>query len=997
MKSKVLILFFCLAVIPSLVMGGTRGKIAGKVIDAQTGKPLPGVNIFISGTSLGAATDNDGEYFIINVPPGTYTLVAKMMGYTTVNKTGVIVNVDRTITVDFKLSPTVIKGKAITVVAKKEVVRMDVSSAEVTATAKQIAEVPLVRDVNQYIRLQAGVEGELIRGGGLDQTGLLVDGLPMVDNVHNEPLNLVNLSAIEEVNVIKGGFNAEYGNIRAGLINITTKEGSSQKYHASLDYRYTLPHLKHRGYSIFDYRNYYLRSYLDPDVCWVGTKNGKWNLYAQRQYPEFEGWNSFSQRLLSDDDPSNDLTPEQARDLFIWQHRADGNKALGIPSAKELGHPHPGVYGNKPDINMDLSFSGPVPVIGKYLGNMSFFASYRELTEPYVLPAARSFDYTRRGQIKLTSRISPSMKLVFESFFGLNKTAGVGASNLGEQIGRGIYFVHGQTPMDINQSYMGVAFDHVLSPRTFYNIRFSRLRVKDNMYGARVFRDTTRIRKFGSMWVDEQPWGWYPISGYQYALADQMVIGGVGGGQRDFTKTTTYNVKFDLTSQITKHNQIKTGFEFNYDDHDVFYGEEGLDPTGNYKVQWRKAPIRVGAYIQNRLEFEGMIANIGLRLDYDNPNTKWYTVDRYSKYFSRVYKDKFAEEAPQAPAKGHLRIAPRIGISHPISSTAKLYFNYGHFYSMPTAEQMYEINYGVASEGISAIGNPSLRMPRTIAYELGYEQEIAGMFLLSITGYYRDVTDEIGYTSYINYDESVSYWIPENTHYADIRGIEVELRKSWGKWVTGWVNYTYMVHTNGLIGREANYQDPRKQVMYGKRNPIQEKPLPEPYGRAYIEVRTPFKWGPSFGNTHPLEQIAVSLLGHYHRGDYFTWEPVPPYKLQNNVHWKDRWDIDARITKDFSVGKYSFTFFADIVNVFDIRYLTGNGFSDERDFRDYMNSLHLPMYAGEKYKNDATYTAGHDKVGDVWSKDKPYINMPNIDFAAWNPPRSITLGVQVNF
>jgi len=977
MERRILDLFFFMFCITSLATAGVTGKIAGKITDAKTGDALVGVNVIIEGTAMGAATDLEGDYFILNVPPGTYTVMASMVGFETVRITGVLVNADRTITVNCSMNTTAIELAGVTVVAKRQDVRQDVSSSQVTATSVQVIETPLVQDFDDYIQLQAGVEGELIRGGSRDQVGLVVDGLTMVDNVYNKPINIVNLSAIEEVTLIKGGFQAEYGNIRSGMINVVTKEGK-KNYRGGVDYRYTLPALKHRGYSIFDHRNFSLRPYLDPDVCWVGTKNGNWNTYAQQQYPEFEGWNVYAARLNNDDDPSNDMTPEQCRDLFIWQHRADGSDALG--------HPHPGKYGEKPDQNLDVSFGGPVPVIGKYLGDMTFFASVRDNVTQTTFPSARENKHIRNLQIKLNSRISSSMKLGIESMIGRSELPGE----------EGGYFPHGGTPMDVEQSVLGVTLDHVLSSRTSYNVRFSMVSLKNDQYGARTLRDTTKIRQFGNIWVDEQPWGWIPVSGYQRSVGDAVVLGGVGAGERNFTKITTYNLKFNFISQINKYNEIKTGFDLVCDDIDVWEGVEDLDPTDNYLIDWEQSPIRVGAYVQDKLEFEGVIANVGLRLDWNNPNTEWYTTDPYSKYFSRIFKNLLEKEAPKEKAKGQLTVSPRIGISHPISDVSKLFFSYGHFYSMPPSFDMYMINYGVASSGIERIGNPSLKMPRTIAYELGYEHKIANMFLLTLTGYYRDVTDEVGDVRYVNYDESVNYAIARNDHYADIRGFEVELRRSWGRWITGWFNYTYMVTTDGMIGREFQYQDPRVQAVEGKRTPVQEKPLPLPYANAMIQVRTPFEFGPKFSGLYPFERFSVNFLCHYHAGDYLTWEPKPPYKLENNLQWKDRWNFDARFVKDFAFGKNEFSLFVDIVNIFDIKYLTGGGFEDESDHRDYMNSLHLPMYSEKKYQ-DAGYTAGDDKVGDVWSEDKPYINMPNVDFRAWNPPRSITLGFQFNF
>lgn len=175
-----------------ITFAGITGKIAGTVKDANTGEPLPGVNIVVTGTTMGAATALDGHYFIINIPPGTYSVEASMIGYGRIRKSGVMVSVDHTTPIDFDLKVASIVGQEVTVVAQKEIVPMDVSSSHIVAEGKEIAEVPMVTDLGQYIGLQAGIEGNVIRGGGLDQTGFMMDGLSVVDNRTNQPLMMVN-------------------------------------------------------------------------------------------------------------------------------------------------------------------------------------------------------------------------------------------------------------------------------------------------------------------------------------------------------------------------------------------------------------------------------------------------------------------------------------------------------------------------------------------------------------------------------------------------------------------------------------------------------------------------------------------------------------------------------------------------------------------------------------------------------------------------------------
>lgn len=1023
-------LLFCLLLALFLFhfdgLAGTTGKIAGSVKDADNQEPLVGANIVIVGTTMGAATDAEGDYYIINVPPGTYSLKVTMMGYTTETKTEVRVNLDRTTKIDFTLDATTIEGAEVTVVAEREIVSMDISASQVVAQIDEIVQIPLVTDIEDFIGLQAGIEGEMIRGGAIDQTGFMMDGLMIVDNRSNRPMTSVNLSSIKEVTVIKGGFNAEYDNVRSGLINLITKEGSSDKYSGAIDFKISPPHLKHSGKSIFNPDNYYLRPYLDPAVCWEGTASGGWDEETQARYPSFLGWDRYAGDLAMDDDPNNDLTPEQARDLFMYQHRAIGSKKFG---QKE------GEYGHKPDYNIDAGFGGPVPFLNKFLGNLTFFASYRHNKDMFALPTNREYFSEDNALLKITSRITPSIKLTVEGTYGETHSVAAAVDNIqdlsgdsrtGSNYGRvnyvtggsdilwtnlglssdspyshrgpgNLYWPSSLAPFDVYRTMQGVSLDHVLSPNTFYKLRVSNIHVKNICRGPDAWRDTSTVRYFGNVAVDEQPFGFWWVGGYKGMAGDGMLYSAIGAGVRDYSEVNTINIKFDLTSQFNKYNQIKTGFVFNYDDMNTHFEKVcQYCPGDSWVNEWRQFPFRVGAYVQDKLEFEGLIANLGLRLDYMQPNTNWYDVDRYSKYFGKQYKDDFAQLVPKEEAKSHLKISPRLGISHPISKDAKLYFNYGHFYSMAPAFDLYQIDYGLQAQGVTYLGNPSADLPRTTSYELGFEYDIADMYLVHISGYYKDVSDETGDVSYQNIDGSVSYTTTNNNHYADIRGFELRFEKRYGDWITGWINYNYMVETDGFIGRESYFQDPARQRLEGIYNPYMEVPLARPYARAYLTVHSPDDFGPLVLGNNVLGDIHISSLISWKAGYYETWDPLQTFQLQDNIQWKDEYMVDLRISKNISIGSYNATLYADIHNLFDFKYLSDNGFADGTDRRRYLESLHLPMYKGEEYQARG-YTGGDDRPGDVKSSDKPYINMPNRAFLTYLDPRTVVFGLKFNF
>jgi len=1006
---RLIIIFITLAVFPAVVTFAqtTTGKIAGRVTDAETNEPLPGVNVVLEGTSQGAATDAEGYYAILNVDPGAYSVAASMIGYQQITKTGSEVTIGHTTTVDFSLKTAAIAGEAVTVEAEHEVVKLDLSASSVSTTPEEIESTPMVTNINEMINLEAGVEGMSIRGGSADETSFMMDGLMVVDNRASEPmLNMVNLSAVKSLDVIKGGFNAEYGNVRSGVITVVTKDGRPDRYTGSLELRYSPPRQKHSGPSVFNWQNYYLRPYLDPAVRMDGTD--KWPEEMQRQYPTFEGWKAVSERLLSDGTPDNDQTPEQAMEWFMWQHRVEGSDSLGQTLSR---------YGKLPDYYIDGSLGGPVPFVNSYMGNLTFFLSHKSNNSAFALPLPRDYYRENNTQLKITSHPTNNLKLTAQGIYvGISSVALHGGQayptsmnyymQSGDQIYNPdtntniLYWPDGWSGFTGYRSIAGLNIEHTLSANTFYEANISYISTRNDMRGPLHMRDTTTIRHFGGVPANEQPYGWTIQTGEpgsQKRTIDGFAIANEGANARDTSYSSTVNVSFDITSQVNRSNMVKSGLEFNYDDFHIYQGKYfATNPDANIDLIWNQSPIRLGAYIQDKFEFEGMIANFGLRMDYDDPMTDWYTANTYSKYFTAQYEDQLTEQASTQPAKSHLRISPRLGISFPTSAISKFYFNYGHFYSLLPAHQMYEINYGTNYDGVNFIGNPSADPARTVAYELGAEYSLLNQFLIHVSGYYKDVTGQASTVGYTNYSGNVDYSTIENNNYSDIRGFEVKIDKRYG-WVTGWLNYDYRVQTAGYVGRRHYYEDIRQMRIYGLQNPYQERPLARPLARAFLRFRTPQNFGPSFGRVKPLGGWSLSFLYTHRAGEYETWDPLNTYQEQDNIQWKDYNRVDAKISYDILSGNNrNLRFYLDITNVFNINNLSTLSFSDGNDRRAYLESLHLPLYKGKIYQ-DAGYTAGDDRPGDLKSDAKPYIDNPNRRFLYYTDQRYVTFGLQINF
>jgi outer membrane receptor protein involved in Fe transport len=203
-------------------VAGTTGKIAGKVTDAQTKEALIGANIVIEGTSLGAASDVNGEYFIINIPPGKYTVHTSMVGYAPVSVASVSVYADQTSRIDFDLESHSVQVNGVTVVASRPIVQKDLTSTTSTVTGDQISKLP-VEDISSLVNLQAGVVDGHFRGGRAGEVKYLIDGVPVNDIFSGSSSMEPEVNSVQEVQVLSGTFNAEYGQALSGVVNVITK------------------------------------------------------------------------------------------------------------------------------------------------------------------------------------------------------------------------------------------------------------------------------------------------------------------------------------------------------------------------------------------------------------------------------------------------------------------------------------------------------------------------------------------------------------------------------------------------------------------------------------------------------------------------------------------------------------------------------------------------------------------------------------------------------
>ena len=1071
-------LLFALALFLPASAWAQTGKIAGQATESSTGEALPGVNVSISGTTQGAITDADGYYFIVNVRPGSYDLRASFIGFATEVHEGIRVNIGLTTEIDFVLQEEAVGLEEVVVTDVRPVVQRDVSASVVNITAEEIENLP-VTDIERVIGLQAGFErGLTVRGFGGDQIQFMVDGLSMASGRDNTPYTGVSYTSVQEVQVQTGGFNAEYGNVRSGLVNVVTKEPERNRYFVDAIVRYSqtsqknFPGVDVEGNDVdmlSSETSFYIRPLVDPDVAFAGT--GAWPSWMQSEYYTFAGWDAIAEGYNGREETS--FTGQQLQSVF-FDHYLRNDISVSAP-----------------DYEIDATIGGPVPVLSNLLGDLRFTASFRQTQTAYAFGGhARDAFQERTGQAKLISNFSPGMKLTLSGLYGqqmgLNRnesgwpdlttgdrlyypwqSGGLHQSMYGWQDNEEIDQLGGYfSPMlynlmDVDRVMLGAQFTHALNANTFYDVQLQNITTD---YYTRTIEprnlEATYSYLNGGIMLNEEPYG--------FSIKDQFdqVLGirtsGHWGSGYDNSSVNRFTGRFDVTSQRNRFLLGKAGVEYIYSNYDTDFGEN--DPEHphhtNPKRLWNRKPQQAAAYVQSKLEFRGMVANVGVRLDYFHAGGDWYTYDTYDRTFSAAIGRAHIDELlDQEPTQRQLALSPRIGISFPVTDDSKLYFNYGHFRNALNPMRLFNIEEGSAGALVN-IGNPDHPMPRTVAYELGFDQSLFNQYLLRLAGYYRDLGNQPRNVRYISLDDLVSYTTALPWNYGDVRGFEVTLTRNRGQWIRGFVNYTYMVRKTGNFGfsRFDENRTAQQNFVTTTDEHYTSKPIPEPFARFNLEFLFPQEIGPQVGGSYPLGDWRINFLGEWRQGVSMTWDGLNlsgatgsgPRELQGNVRWKNYYTLDMRFSKSFNTSLGSAQFFVDMTNVLNIRHLYHAGGAlfgaGDQDLSRYMGSLHLPQstlpdspdaglygddrpgdfrkpgvayvpiiegqlpeageggplyYVAEENKyyewGGGSFAAADQGKVDQVLDDKAYINMPNRMSSQFLNPRNVFFGLRISF
>jgi hypothetical protein len=921
MRMKIYVLLFVLLILTVgqiVTFAGTTGKIAGRVTDSETGEPLPFVNVLIDGTNMGAATDIDGYYAILNIPPGNYTLRVQYVGYQTIIVEGVLVKVDFTTERDFQLTSSAVELGELVVTAERPLVIKDMTSSLSSVTADQIENLP-VNSIQDVLRLSAGVvedAGRLsIRGGRTSEVAYWVNGISTTD-VYNGSVGLtVENAAVQELQVISGTFNAEYGQAMSGVVNIITKQGG---------------------------KNY----------------TGQIKVYAGDYVSSGDEFN-FYQSVVTEADPVTGLT-----------------RIVSSEVEKPLEKYNP-IY------NGEFSLSGPIPFTGD---NITFFATGRYLYDkgyfygsdwfrPNGSPGSNSevalnpFErYSAQG--KLSYQISSAIRLSYDLFWNKSKRernffAGYpGGTFYGAFGSHGFKYNPYGIPKNFNDAYTHlVTINHVVSPSTFYELRLSSYQNKIKQYvyesplqGVNYIQQVDSIGAVTYQVDPNGPDGYIEpnaAGGFDAPASNSFLNRGMDMNHTD-RKTSYLTGKLDITSQVNNANQVKLGFEARLHELELhnFRIIPKLDANGSVitpfqpsipqvgninREDYLKKPRELSAYIQDKIEFDKIILNVGLRWDYFDANSVVPADPRDpSIYVPLGAKNKFDvngdgkidqldnQSDPSAVERRRSYwykkvdpktfFSPRLGIAFPITDRGVIHFSYGHFFQIPEFQYLYvNSEFKITeSSGNVLMGNPDLEPQKTAMYEIGLQQQLTDNIGVDVTLFYRDVRDWVGTSPLITtYKADVEYSMYENKDYENVKGVTLKVEKRFSDNYSFRADYTFQ-------SAEGTYSNPNDAF-----NDIQNN-------RAPVLQLLPTNWDQKHTvNAQLIYQISdwtFSLIGRYWSGQPYT--PSFPVgetatetrgQLNNSARLPSQRGLDLTISKLFLLSGLRVELFLNVYNLLDLR------------------------------------------------------------------------------
>lgn len=855
-----LILFF------SVLRAGDRGKLVGTIRDATTLEPLVGVNVFLINTTLGAVTDENGFYFINNIPPKNYSIKISSLGFQTIEVSNIRITADATLEYNISLSQSLIElNDAVIIVAEPPLIQKDRTSTQTILDGETISKEIRLTSFTDILSLQAGVtigaDGGLhIRGGRSGGVVYQIDGIATVNPFNRSFSGLLEVDRVEELQVYLGTFDAEFGNASDGVVSVLTRDGTE-------DYKFKLqletPSLNNSPYHQKD-----------------------WNLNRN----EIKNLSESEKSNYKDEVRKPDGT--SAYDFVSLLNDSLAKKYLLIP-----------IIGT-----FNSTFSGPVP----FIPSLTFFSTTRMRNENSALP--NGYNLFRSSTLKLTYPLTSMMTLKFAYDWSEEIS-----QNYSHQYKYWKWFNSGKDISGRKGSYsiskefsnrQMFQFRHVLNKNNFYDLSFSRI------YDYDLTETPNRTVAFDNTSGD--------LIFTNYVKRDY--VGGIDGSfrygdVRYFTrvKSTQYLLKGNFESQLDNFNQMRSGFEIK--NHTIFRHRIGMPPLENLQF-FTEHPIDGSFYLQDKLEFNFMILKVGLRLDYFDPATNGFSdLGNILQVVTLSDGTTSYITTEQKKIKPSFQLSPRLGIAHPISSRTSIHFAYGHFFQIPTFYDLYRndgLNDILVNDAL--IGNPSLQPEKTVSFELGLQHQFSDDWALNLTAFSKDITN---LTSSFYYFVGRDYTIFTNSDFGRVQGIDFTLDKRFSNFYSGRITYSLLYALGNQSDPSEGYNSYREDQAHLRPNRNYFLDFDQRHKINLIfSMKLPENFGIDIFGFSPFESTSLTTI--VSAGSGLPYTPTSRSSEETNIvpepnsaRKPSTFNLDLKLTRNIKLNNLNLNVYFDIENFFD--------------------------------------------------------------------------------
>jgi len=797
-----MVILLVLVALSLSLFAGTTGKLMGQVKDDK-GKPVPYASVIIKGEEYqsGIQTDKNGNYFIINIPPGTYTVSCQRGGFAPSQVNGVKISVDETKKLNIELISAAIAIGGITVSEEKEsMIKPGVSGTVQSINTEQIQDMA-TQNVADIMALQTGVSvvgGEIfVRGGRSNEVQYSVDGMSVSDPVDGGSALTLDTDAIADMKTITGGLTAEYGNAQSGVVNIVTKSGSSD-YHGKLEA--SSDHL------------------LGDDI---------------------DNSNSDVVKFALGGPVLSSFTSEALRKKFTFFFNAAANwydgrvkdyyKSDPVKELKYLTQPYFSSYD---------PYEGRDDFAGFDLSDRNYNKYNANLKVKYDIDNLKKLTFAVRGDKNKYDYYSHAWKYALDYYNSEE-------SSQSQYIATYDHTFNSKVNMKIKGSYYHKEIQS--GPKGVdRNSFFTRNDANFDIFADNGINNCTGIDYLtddnGLMASDENTlYNWTIDSDAQEKnIGDFVRPGSIYSNYID-DENEILNFRADVEYQLNQIHGLKTGLElikhtirknqirspwdidaFRYEDYLNNYGDPqywvysindsivfsdvelpdnsedfiknlyDLDDIYNATLAasgqtdgYEAEPWQLGYYLQDKMEWEGMIVNAGMRMDV------WYLGKKY-----KIIKNNGLEvwEHFDKDDRMQMMISPRLGISHPISETAVMHFAYNYQNQLPQMQYVFTTarpEDAITSNSTVIVGNPNLDPQTTITYEVGLQKQLSEDYGMDITVYYKNIYNYVSTRKVTDEDdETISWYEYFSEDYGSARGLDIGLQKRLSNFFSGNISYS---------------------------------------------------------------------------------------------------------------------------------------------------------------------------------------------------------------